>query len=128
MPGHLLIVEDDDSIGRVLQASLSAHGYTVDWRSDVAASTELLGRTIPDLVLLDASLPDGDGFAFCRWLRSQQPDLPVVLVTARDDEIDLIVGLDAGATDYLTKPFSFNVLLGQVRQHLRVADRRTERS
>jgi DNA-binding response OmpR family regulator len=74
---------------------------------------------VPDLVLLDAGLPDVDGFTLCRWLREQHRDLPIVLVTARDAEIDIVVGLDAGASDYVTKPFSMNVLLARVRAHLR---------
>ena len=63
-----------------------------------------------------------DGFSLCRWLREQYRELPIVLVTARDAEIDMIVGLDAGATDYVTKPFSMNVLLARIRAHLRTAD------
>jgi DNA-binding response OmpR family regulator len=118
-----VIVEDDHSIGRTLQESLRGHGYAVEWCTDVAGATSLLESSTPDLVLLDATLPDGDGFTLCRWLRAQHPDLPIVLVTARDDEIDIVVGLDAGASDYVTKPFSLNVLLARVRAHLRHLDR-----
>ena len=77
---------------------------------------------VPDLVLLDAGLPDVDGFTFCRWLREQDSDLPIVIVTARDSEIDIVVGLDAGANDYVTKPFSMNVLLARIRAHLRTSN------
>lgn len=117
--GRVVVVEDDASIGRSLEAALTGHGYTVRWCSDIATATDEVEATAPDLVLLDANLPDGDGFSFCRWLRSLHPDLPIVLVTARDTEIDAVVGLDAGANDYVTKPFSTNVLLARVRAHLR---------
>jgi DNA-binding response OmpR family regulator len=73
-------------------------------------------------VLVDVGLPDVDGFSLCRWLRGVHPDLPIVLVTARDSEIDIVVGLDAGATDYVTKPFSMSVLLARIRAHLRSSD------
>jgi DNA-binding response OmpR family regulator len=118
---RILVVEDDESIGRIVTESLEAHGYRVEWCTGGASATSAIDRSIPDLVLLDAGLPDIDGFTLCRQLREQHPDLPIVLVTARDAEIDIVVGLDAGASDYVTKPFSMNVLLARVRAHLRGA-------
>ena len=118
----VVLVEDDQSIGRLVHDALVAHGYEVEWCVDGATATAAIGNATPDLVLLDAGLPDVDGFSLCRWLRDRNHDLPIVLVTARDSEIDIVVGLDAGATDYVTKPFSMNVLLARVRAHLRNAE------
>jgi DNA-binding response OmpR family regulator len=115
-------VEDDASIGESVVSALRSQGYAADWYRDGSSATRAFETVTPDLVLLDASLPDMDGFSLCRWLREQYRDLPIVLVTARDAEIDVIVGLDAGATDYVTKPFSMNVLLARIRAHLRSAD------
>jgi DNA-binding response OmpR family regulator len=118
---RILVVEDDESIGQTVSTSLQSHGYVVQWSRDAASATASVEASLPDLVLLDAGLPDVDGFTLCRWLREQHRDLPIVLVTARDAEIDIVVGLDAGASDYVTKPFSMNVLLARVRAHLRAA-------
>ena len=116
------MVEDDESIGRAVVDALTAHGYLVELCADGAAATAALTDAAADLVLLDAGLPDVDGFTLCRQIRESYPDLPIVLVTARDSEIDVVVGLDAGANDYVTKPFSMNILLARVRAHLRVAE------
>ena len=119
---RIAVVEDDASIGESVVAALTAQGYNAAWHRDGATATQAIEAETPDLVLLDAGLPDMDGFSLCRWLREQYRELPIVLVTARDAEIDMIVGLDAGATDYVTKPFSMNVLLARVRAHLRTVD------
>jgi DNA-binding response OmpR family regulator len=118
-PRHIVLVEDDPSIGAVIADALTAHGYHVDWCHFGLTATSLLERVTPHLVVLDAGLPDIDGFTLCRWLREKHSDLPILLVTARDAEIDIVVGLDAGATDYITKPFSINILLARIRAHLR---------
>jgi DNA-binding response OmpR family regulator len=119
---RIALVEDDVSIGTSVVDALTANGYITAWHRDGTSATAAFEAETPDLVLLDAGLPDVDGFSLCRWLREQNRDLPIVMVTARDAEIDMIVGLDAGATDYVTKPFSINVLLARVRAHLRTAD------
>ena len=119
---RIAIVEDDVSIADGVRRALESHGFEVDWHPDGRSATEAFETSVPDLVLLDAGLPDVDGFSLCRWLREQHHDLPIVMVTARDADIDVIVGLDAGATDYVTKPFSINVLLARVRAHLRTVD------
>jgi DNA-binding response OmpR family regulator len=125
---RILVVEDDESIGQAVTTSLQSHGYLVHWCTDGASATAAVEALVPDLVLLDAGLPDVDGFTLCRWLREQHRDLPIVLVTARDAEIDIVVGLDAGATDYVTKPFSMNVFLARVRAHLRATTASSEES
>jgi hypothetical protein len=119
---RVVLVEDDQSVGAATVEALSTAGYIVEWCHTGEEATTLLNSTTPDLVLLDAGLPDIDGFALCRWLRDRDRELPIVLVTARDAEIDIVVGLDAGASDYVTKPFSMNVLLARVRAHLRPLD------
>ena len=99
--------------------SLQSNGYQVEWCRDGTAANSAIALVVPDLVLLDAGLPDIDGFELCRSVREKHRELPIVLVTARDAEIDIVVGLDAGANDYITKPFSMNILLARVRAHLR---------
>lgn len=116
------MIEDDHSIGAAMKTALESHGYAVDWFVNSQDANLVLEENLPDLVLLDAGLPDVDGFTLCRWLREQHHDLPIILVTARDADIDIVVGLDAGATDYVTKPFSMNVLLARIRAHLRPTD------
>lgn len=113
------LVEDDTSIGTATRDSLQSHGYNVVWHRTGRDALAAFEAAVPDAVLLDAGLPDIDGFTICRWLRERHPELPIILVTARDAEIDIVVGLDAGATDYVTKPFSITVLLARLRAHLR---------
>ncbi|MCU1346746.1 MAG: two-component system response regulator [Acidimicrobiia bacterium] len=119
MPARVMVIEDDPTIGQVVTDALIANGYRAQWCINAATATEAVNEDPPDLVLLDLGLPDIDGFTLCRWLREQHRALPVVVVTARDSDIDIVVGLDAGASDYVTKPFSMSVLLARVRAHLR---------
>lgn len=114
-----MIVEDDETIGSALQRLLVAAGYSVEHFVTGRDALNAANRRTPDLVILDVGLPDQDGFAVCRHLRSTFADLPVVMLTARDSDIDIVVGLDAGASDYVTKPFSAPVLLARLRAHLR---------
>jgi DNA-binding response OmpR family regulator len=116
---RIVIVEDDASIGSTMRQTLESHGYQALWFGTAAEAVAAIESESPDLVLLDAGLPDTDGFTLCRWMRSRSADLPIILVTARDAEIDVVVGLDAGATDYVTKPFAMAVLLARIRAHLR---------
>ena len=119
MAAAVLVVEDDPAIGDAVTTSLRQHGYDVTWARDGAAATDELERTVPELLLLDAGLPDVDGFSLCRWVREQHRGLPIIIVTARDADIDVVVGLDAGADDYVTKPFAMSVLLARIRAQLR---------
>ena len=119
MNRRILLVEDDESIGTAVADSLQSNGYHVEWCREGGTANSAIALVVPDLVLLDAGLPDMDGFELCRSVREKHRELPIVLVTARDAEIDIVVGLDAGANDYITKPFSMNILLARVRAHLR---------
>src|SRR5436189_5164152 len=113
------MVEDDAAIADTVRDALVGQGYEVRWAPDGGLATEALEQRLPDLVLLDAGLPDVDGFSLCWWIREQHPLLPVIIVTARDADIDVVVGLDAGADDYVTKPFATSVLLARIRANLR---------
>jgi DNA-binding response OmpR family regulator len=115
---RILVVEDDETIGRVLSTSLRAHGHCAKWVSTGAAALLAVAEPI-DLTLLDLGLPDMDGIDLCRRLRDAQPGCVVVVLTARDEEIDVVLGLEAGADDYLTKPFRLAELLARVQAHLR---------
>ena len=111
---RLLLVEDDQGIGRLLERGLGAEGYQVDWVRTLAAATEAARAGGHDLILLDRMLPDGDGAAFCAALRRLGHDALVCMLTARDALEDKLRGFDAGADDYITKPFEFEELLARL--------------
>ena len=117
---RLLLVEDDETIGRALHTSLSAHAHDITWVTTGRRALET--RTETDLILLDLGLPDLDGIAVCRELRAHRPDTIIVILTARDEEMDVIIGLEAGADDYLTKPIRLAELHARLRAHLRRAE------
>jgi DNA-binding response OmpR family regulator len=115
----VLLVEDEDGIGHRVEAALRAGGHSVAWqRTGHSALIEARAGRF-DLVLLDLGLPDVDGIELCRDLRLEQPASVIVMLTARRDEMDVVVGLEAGADDYLTKPFGLTELLARIRAHLR---------
>ena len=121
---RVMVVEDDERISVNLARSLHAEGYDVDCTSTIGGAREILRaeqilKREVSLVLLDVGLPDGNGIEFCRELRATRPDLGVILLTARSEEIDVVVGFDAGAADYVTKPFRLAELLARIRSRLR---------
>jgi DNA-binding response OmpR family regulator len=116
---RLLVVEDDETIGAALEQSLRTHGHEVSWVRSGRAALDRVAQVDQDLVLLDLGLPDLDGVEICRRLRAAQPDTVLVMLTARTDEMDVVVGLEAGADDYLTKPVRLAELHARLRAHLR---------
>jgi DNA-binding response OmpR family regulator len=117
--GIVLIIEDDETIGAGLRTALEAEDYRVDWCTSGGAGIEAAGRAVHDLALLDLGLPDLDGVEVCRRLRQDHPALTIVVVTARADEASVVSGLDAGADDYLIKPFRVAELVARIRAHRR---------
>jgi DNA-binding response OmpR family regulator len=117
----LLVVEDDETIGAVLSTTLLNQGYQVEWERTARGALARAGDTEFSLVLLDLGLPDLDGVEVCRRLRASQPSCVLVMLTARTQEMDVVVGLEAGADDYLTKPVRLAELLARIRAHLRRA-------
>jgi DNA-binding response OmpR family regulator len=115
----VLIVEDDPTIGHHLHLGLEGHGYPTTWCRTGGAALIEVRETRPGIVLLDLGLPDLDGVDLARRIRRDNPNILLIILTARSSEIDVIVGLDAGADDYLVKPFSLTVLLARLRAHLR---------
>src|SRR4051812_1990054 len=121
MAGTVLLVEDEPSVGELVRSYLSRDGYRVIWvRSGEDALVELDRHQIR-LVILDIGLPGMDGFDVCRAMRARSP-VPILMLTARDEEPDRVVGLEVGADDYLTKPFSPRELVARMKAILRRTD------
>jgi two-component system response regulator MprA len=118
-PASVLVVDDDRAVRQMLERTLRAEGYATTGASDGGAALAAIERSAPDLVVLDVTMPGVDGLAVTRRLRSRGLALPVLLLTARDAVGDRVAGLDAGADDYLVKPFASEELLARVRALLR---------
>ena len=114
----ILIVDDDKNILEVLKYNLLQEGFTVVTAEDGIQALELARREKPDLILLDIMLPGMDGLEVCRILRKEMP-VPILMLTAKTDEIDKVVGLELGADDYITKPFSIRELMARIRATIR---------
>jgi len=120
MPDHVLIVDDDAETRSLLREYLQKQGYRITAAADGKALREALGRTRPDLIVLDLMLPGEGGLQLCRDLRMRS-NVPIIMLTARGEETDRIVGLEMGADDYLAKPFNPRELLARIRSVLRRA-------
>ncbi|HEY5268736.1 MAG TPA: response regulator transcription factor [Anaerolineales bacterium] len=118
MPETILVVEDEPSLQETLVYNLEKQGYNVEAAGDGRTALEAARRLKPDLIVLDIMLPELDGFEVTKILRREMT-VPILMLTARDDEIDRVVGLEVGADDYLTKPFSMRELLARVKAQLR---------
>jgi two-component system response regulator RegX3 len=116
--GRILVVEDEDSISEPFAEALQRAGFEAVVTRTAAGALALATETEPDLVMLDLSLPDGDGRDVCRELR-RRSDVPIVMLTARGTEMDRIVGLELGADDYVVKPFSAHEVISRIRAVLR---------
>lgn len=114
----ILIVEDEESYQDALNIGLSVEGFVVIGATNIAEARELLGSAKPDLVLLDVMLPDGSGLDYCRELHDTTR-IPIIMVTARTSEVDVILGLEIGAADYVTKPYRLRELVARIRAVLR---------
>lgn len=121
----LLLVEDDPTLRETLAYNLTREGYAVSETDNGVTALDLARAQPPDLIILDVMLPGLDGLTVCRTLR-RELDAPIVLLTARNGEVDRIIGLDAGADDYIVKPFSLGELLARLRAVLRRERRKTE--
>jgi DNA-binding response OmpR family regulator len=116
---RVLLVEDDRDIAEPLARALGREGYEVSEAGDGRVALEGVLAAPPDLIILDIGLPGIDGLEVCRHVRDLHPQLPILMLTARDGELETVAGLDAGADDYVTKPFRLSVLLARVRAMLR---------
>jgi two-component system response regulator QseB len=116
---RLLLVEDDAMIGEAIRAGLKRDGFAVDWVRDTGSAGRALDTEPFELLLLDLGLPGGDGFTLLKALRGRGSSLPVLIITARDAVADRVAGLDAGADDYLVKPFDLEELAARIRALLR---------
>ncbi|ALG08152.1 response regulator transcription factor [Kibdelosporangium phytohabitans] len=119
---RILVVEDELTIAESVAARLRAEGFEVELAHDGPSAVDKAGRNAPDLIVLDLMLPGFDGLEVCRRVQAHRP-VPVLMLTARDDETDLLVGLAVGADDYMTKPFSIRELAARVHALLRRAER-----
>ncbi|WP_375509819.1 response regulator transcription factor [uncultured Nostoc sp.] len=119
MTANILLVEDEVKLARFVELELSSEGYNISVAHDGIAGLTLARELSPDLVILDWMLPGLSGLEICRRLRATGISIPVILLTAKDEVNDRVAGLDAGADDYVVKPFSIEELLARIRAHLR---------
>ncbi len=119
----ILIIEDDPTMLRVLKDNFEYSGMSVKTASDGEAGLELALHAQPDLILLDIMLPKINGYEVCRLLRDEGVDIPIIMLTAKGQESDIVLGLNLGADDYVTKPFSMNELLARIKAMLRRKER-----
>lgn len=119
---NLLIVEDDELIGSSLKRAVEAAGYCAAWVTSLASAREAVAEQRPDLMIVDRALPDGDGISLCEEQYDQVPRLPIVMLTARSSELEIVDGLNSGAVDYVVKPFRLAELLARIASHLRLVE------
>ena len=123
----ILLIEDEEPMLIALRDAFEHHGYRIVTARDGETGLDLAARENPDLIVLDVMLPGMDGFDVCRTLRQRSVNIPILMLTARGEDVDKVVGLEIGADDYITKPFSTRELVARVKAHLRrSADRVNE--
>lgn len=123
MKKKILIIEDEEDLIKGLKLNLSDEGYEVDFAPNGVEGLRKALEETPDLIILDIMLPEMDGLEVCRELRQKNVAIPIIMLTAKGEEIDKVVGLEIGADDYITKPFSIRELLARIKAHLRRAER-----
>ena len=116
---RILIIEDEADLVKGLKLNLADEGYEVDWAPDGREGLRRALEEAPDLVILDIMLPGMNGLEICRELRQKKANIPVIMLTAKGEEVDKVVGLEIGADDYMTKPFSVRELLARIKAHQR---------
>ena len=126
MKKHILIIEDEEDMVRGLKMNLVDEGYDVDYALNGKEGLKKALKDKPDLILLDIMLPGMNGLDICRELRSNKMDIPILMLTAKGEEIDKVIGLELGADDYISKPFSVRELLARIKAHLRRENRAFE--
>ncbi|WP_073089228.1 response regulator transcription factor [Thermosyntropha lipolytica] len=119
MKGKILVVDDEESLVRLITYNLNKEGFTTLSAYDGLTAYNLAREEKPDLIILDLMLPEKDGLEVCRQLRSEGINIPIIMLTAKDEEIDKVLGLELGADDYVTKPFSVRELIARVKAVLR---------
>jgi len=119
----ILIIEDEPDLVKGLKLNLSDEGFDVDWAVNGVDGLRKAVEEAPDLIILDLMLPEMDGLEVCRKLRQKNIDIPLIMLTAKGGEIDKVVGLEIGADDYMTKPFSIRELLARIKARLRHSGR-----
>jgi two-component system alkaline phosphatase synthesis response regulator PhoP len=119
MKEKILIIEDEEDLVKGLKLNLADEGYEVDWAADGAEGLRKAMEERPDLIILDIMLPKMNGLDICRELRKENISIPIIMLTAKGEEIDKVLGLEIGADDYMTKPFSIRELLARIKAHLR---------
>lgn len=115
---RILLVEDDESLALGIEFTLVDEGYEVKQAATVAESKRLFGVEAFDIIILDVNLPDGNGYDLCKYIRTQS-DVPIIFLTACDDEVNIVLGLDLGGDDYITKPFRVKELLSRIKAIIR---------
>src|SRR5215212_6072864 len=118
---RILVIEDDPAIGQSLLDGFKQHGFQAELCATGGSGIEFATKYSPHLIVLDIRLPDGSGFDFCRQMRNMGLRQPIIMLTAQHDELDKVLGLEMGADDYMTKPFSLRELVSRVRAQLRRA-------
>lgn len=124
MKKKILIIEDEEDLIKGLKFNLSDEGYEVDWAVNGVQGLHKALEEKPDLIILDVMMPEMDGFEVCRKLRHKNISVPIIMLTAKGEEIDKVVGLEIGADDYVTKPFSVRELLARIKVQLRRSERK----
>jgi DNA-binding response OmpR family regulator len=126
MNKKILIIEDEQDLIKGLKLNLSDEGYAVDWALNGTEGFRKAVEEAPDLIILDIMLPEMSGLEVCRELRQKNIDIPIIMLTAKGEEIDKVVGLEIGADDYITKPFSIRELIARIKARLRSSERETK--